>query len=195
MRQRGTEEKSFNTTGFNTLVYGSPARRMYYTGAVTSPCNTNNKDYDPNLTRDMENIIDRAIPFVEVPRRETAASMNLTLKDKLWNSKHKSLKFDDEKPTAVSTYGDEEDSLKFKQTNKKSRQSQAKKSRLNKKTLDTFSASQREGKEESLPSSVPASQRSNRFRKKTIDPSRTTRKSYQRHSLVVPTQTATLMEH
>lgn len=29
------------TTNFTTLVYGSPAKKMYHTGAVTSP---NNRD-------------------------------------------------------------------------------------------------------------------------------------------------------
>ena len=37
LRTRGNEEKIMNTTGFTSLVFGSPTRKMYNTGAVTSP--------------------------------------------------------------------------------------------------------------------------------------------------------------
>ena len=39
LRTRGNEEKIMNTTGFTSLVFGSPTRKMYNTGAVTSPAN------------------------------------------------------------------------------------------------------------------------------------------------------------
>lgn len=39
LRQRGTEDNSMGTTKFTTLVFGSPARKMYHTTAVTSPSN------------------------------------------------------------------------------------------------------------------------------------------------------------
>lgn len=40
--------------------------------------------------------------------------MNLTIKDKLWNSKKKQIKFDEEKPSAASTNADDEDGLKYR---------------------------------------------------------------------------------
>ena len=70
------------------------------------------------------------------------------IKDKFWNSKKKNIQFDEEKPSAASTNIDEDEIIKYIDSSRKSRQNNNKKSRLNKKTLETFSASQHNSNEE-----------------------------------------------
>ena len=72
---------------------------------------------------------------------EKGNQLNLKIKDNFWNSKRKHIQFDEEKPSASSTNADEEEGVKYRQSSRRSRQNQSKKSKLNKKTLETFSAS------------------------------------------------------
>ena len=68
---------------------------------------------------------------------------DLKIKDHFWNTKRsKHVGFDEEKPSASSTIADEDESVKYRQSSRRSRQNQAKRNKLNKKTLETFSASQ-----------------------------------------------------
>ena len=129
------------TTNFTTLVYASPVRRMYHTGAVCSP---NNVDMDRVLRAqqsDLDQLKDQSINLEDVnKKKEVVNSMNLTLKDKLWNnSKKKKIMFDnEEKPSAASTNaGDDDDGLKYRQHTSRGKKNTGKKTnRLNKKTLD-----------------------------------------------------------
>lgn len=117
LRARGTEEKAMGTTGFTTLVFNSPVRKIYNTPAVTSPINNlNNTDVRNRTIGDFDNFkLDSiAAEEVEVASRP-GNSMNVTLKGDLWNTKQKSIKFDnDEKPSDKSTNADEEDGLKYR---------------------------------------------------------------------------------
>lgn len=116
---------------------------MYHTGAVTSPKSPRNVDVRLDTADDLDDIKNNSIKVEDQKSRtKTGQSMSLTLKGNLWNnSKKKQTRFDEEKPSAASTNADEEDGLKYRQPTKRTKQT-IKKSRLNKKTLDTFSASQ-----------------------------------------------------